>query len=386
MQPNQPPTTPAPVPRPEPTPAPVMEPVLQPLDDRPRESALALKKKSSRSKAIWIVLVALLVACVMAAVAAYAWYSDQLTSPAPESTDTTRIVVEDGSTSDDVAMKLSEAGMIKNELAFKIYYRLNHTSGLKAGTYILEKKSSVDAIVAHLEKGTPDEFTLTFLPGATLSDAKKVLLGAGYSATEIDAASTKTYDHPLMAGKPADADIEGYVYGDTYSFMTGSTVEEIYERIFDHMYEDIQTEKLIEKYAARGMSLYEGITFASIVQAEESDAKDMAHASQVFHKRLEVGMELGSDVTFIYGARKLGVAPTVDLKSPYNTRIVTGLPPGPVSNPGYDAMVAGANPTNSDDLYFVAGDDGTTHFSKTLDEHERLTREYCQQNCILPSQ
>lgn len=383
MPPNQQPHTPAP--RPTPAPTQVQPPVLQPLDNRQVESTLTLKKSRSR-KTLWIVLTSLLAVCLIIVGFMYVWYSDQLTSPQPQSDETVRVVVENGSTSSDVATKLVEAGAIKNELAFKIYYRLHQTSGLKAGTYIIEKKSSVGDIVTHLEQGTPDEFTLTFLPGATLGDAKKVLLEAGYASAEIDAAANKTYNHPLMADKPPAADIEGYIYGDTYSFITGSSVEEIFERIFDHMYEDIQAQKLIERYAAHGMSLYEGITFASIVQAEESDAKDMAHASQVFHKRLDIGMQLGSDVTFIYGARKLGVAPTVDLDSPYNTRVVTGLPPGPVSNPGYDAIVAGASPTTTDDLYFVAGDDGTTYFSKTLAEHERLTREYCQQNCILPSE
>ena len=351
------------------------------------ESAMSAPPKKNRRKRIIVTLLLILIAaCIAVAAGGYAWYQSQLSSPNPGSEDTARVIVENGSTSSLVATELAEQGVIKNKLAFELYYRLHSTQGLKAGTYVIEKKSSVPEIIAHLEAGKSDEFTLTFLPGATLSDAKKVLSSAGYSDAEIDAAANKNYDHPLFAGKPAEADIEGYVYGDTYSFLSGSSVEQVFERIFDHMYEDIQQEKLIEAYAARGMTLYEGIIFASIVQAEESDAEDMAHASQVFHKRLDIGMQLGSDVTFIYGARKMGVTPTVDLKSPYNTRIVTGLPPGPVSNPGYYALVAGANPTDTDDLYFVAGDDGTTYFSKTLEEHERLTREYCNQNCLLPSE
>ena len=152
------------------------------------------------------------------------------------------------------------------------------------------------------------------------------------------------------------------------------------------MYADIQANNLEQAYAARGMTLYQGITFASIVQSEVSNKADMPLVSQVFHKRLDEGIVLGSDVTFIYGARKLGVAPTVNLDSPYNTRVRQGLTPTPVSNPGLDALLAGANPSDTDYLYFVAGDDGKTYFSRTNEEHEALTRQHCMQNCILPSQ
>lgn len=349
------------------------------------ESALHEKPKKRR-KTLYIVLSALLALVLFFCGAGYVWYQSQLSSPNPESKETARVVVEAGSTSSIVAADLAEQGVIKSRLAFEVYYRLHSAAGLKAGTYVIEKRSSVSEIVAHLEEGKSDEFSLTFLPGATLNDAKKVLQDAGYTDAEINTAVTKDYDHPLLEDKPTGVDIEGYVYGDTYSFMAGSSVEQIFERIFDHMYEDVQSENLVEEYAARGMTLYEAITFASIVQAEVSNVDDMAHVSQVFHSRLDMGMQLGSDVTFIYGARKLGVAPTVDLDSPYNTRVRTGLPPGPVSNPGLNALIAGANPTNTDDIFFVAGDDGVTYFSRTLEEHERLTREHCMQNCILPSE
>lgn len=408
MQPSTPAPTPTPVPEtppqtPIPSPAtetstppePVVSPAPRPqvsdelLEEIRQQPPLVDEPRKKRSRLWrWLGVVGgVLLLCVLCAAAAgYAWYNDQLSSPEPDSTDTARVVVAEGSTSSDVATELVEQGVIKNQFAFEMYYRFHHTTGLKSGVYVLERSSSVQEIVDELEAGKSDEFMLTFLPGGTIDDARKVLLEAGYATEEIEAAMTRQYDHPLLADKPAEADIEGYIYGDTYSFLTGSTVEQIFERIFDHMYEDVQAEGLVEAYAARDMTLYEGITFASIVQAEESDAEDMAHVSQVFHKRLAIDMPLGSDVTFIYGARKLGVAPTVDLDSPYNTRIVKGLPPGPVSNPGYDALVAGANPTDTDDLYFVAGDDGTTYFSKTNEEHERLTREHCHTNCILPSE
>lgn len=351
-------------------------------------SAASLQVKKQRHAVRWIVgiISVLIILAVVAAGSLYAWYSSQLSSPNPGSTETVRVTVANGNTAADVATQLAKNNMIKNEFAFEIYYRLHQQTGLKAGVYVLEKNMSVSDIVGHLESGKPDEFALTFLPGGTLSDAKKVLTAAGYPAGAVDTAFEKSYDHPLLVGRPADADLEGYIYGDTYNFYTGASLDDVMVKLFDHMYEDIQSKGLQQAYAAQGMSLYQGITFASIVQSEVSNKADMPVVSQVFHKRLAEDIVLGSDVTFIYGARKLGVAPTVALDSPYNTRVLKGLPPTPVSNPGIDALVAGANPAATEYLFFVAGDDGKTYFSKTNEEHEQATRDHCMQNCILPSQ
>jgi UPF0755 protein len=90
---------------------------------------------------------------------------------------------------------------------------------------------------------------------------------------------------------------------------------------------------------------------------------------------------LGSDVTFIYAAKKLGVEATPTLESPYNTRIHPGLPPGPISSPGLSALQAVANPAAGDYTYFLAGDDGKTYFAHTFEEHEANIVNHCQKNC-----
>lgn len=377
-------STPAPVPQ---SPAPVAPtPVIAPQPLASSAASLQVKKKRHALRWISGIVAVLIILAAIVAGSIYAWYNSQLSSPNPGSTETVRVTVANGSTAADVATQLANNDMIKNEFAFEVYYRLHQQTGLKAGVYVLEKGMSVSDIVGHLESGKPDEFALTFLPGGTLSDAKKVLIAAGYAPAEVDTALQKPYSHPLLMGRPADANLEGYIYGDTYNFYTGASLDDVMVKLFDHMYEDIQAKGLQQAYAAQGMSLYEGITFASIVQSEVSNKADMPIVSQVFHKRLAEDTVLGSDVTFIYGARKLGVAPTVALDSPYNTRVRKGLPPTPVSNPGIDALQAGANPAATDYLFFVAGDDGKTYFSKTNEEHEQATRAHCMQNCLLPSQ
>ena len=159
--------------------------------------------------------------------------------------------------------------------------------------------------------GRIDEFSITFFPGATLrdtsgtpenkkTDVTTMLLKAGYEEDEIKAALGKQYDHPLFATKPADADLEGYVYGETYSFSSDATVEEVLTRTFDEFYEVIEQNNLVQAFEEQGLTLYEGITLASIIQREVPESTDQKQVAQVFFKRLAMGMELGSDVTYQY--------------------------------------------------------------------------------------
>ena len=108
---------------------------------------------------------------------------------------------------------------------------------------------------------------------------------------------------------------------------------------------------------------------------------DRPVVAQVFLKRYKEDMRLGSDVTAYYGARLAGKEPSLGYDSPYNTRLHSGLPPGPISNVSAGSLEAVAFPAQTDWLYFVAGDDGITHFSKTLQEHEALTAKYCKKLC-----
>ena len=220
------------------------------------------------------------------------------------------------------------------------------------------------------------------MPGATVAQNKKVFEDLGYSTSVVDAAFAKTYTSALFDGKPASADLEGYVYGETYSFVTGTSVETILERTFSEYLSAVKENNLVSRYASHGLSLYEGITLASIVQKEASaSGDDMPQIAQVFYKRLASDMPLGSDVTYQYIADKTGVKRDPSLDSPYNTRIYKGLPPGPIATPGLKALLAVASPASGDYLYFLSGDDDVTYFAKTLEEHEANIKNHCHEKC-----
>ncbi len=293
-----------------------------------------------------------------------------------------RVTIKPGTSPEGIASQLKENNLIRNEVAFNWYVRAENKSGLlQAGAYRLGKGEDVPTIVKHLTSGTTDTFDITFLPGATLADHRKVLLDAGYSEVDVDAALNKTYDSPLFAGKPATADLEGYIYGETYSFGATATPQEILTYVFDHFYTVVKQEKLEEAYKQRGFNLYQGITLASIIQREVATPEDAAQVSQVFQLRLSRDMPLGSDVTYQYIADKTGQERSVDLDSPYNTRKYPGLPPGPISSPGLASLKAVARPAAGDYLYFLSGDDDKTYFARTNEEHEQNIREHCQKKC-----
>ena len=312
-----------------------------------------------------------------------------------DSGDTTpqTVKIESGSTLATIAAQLKEDRLIRSELAFTLYARLTGVrDGLKSGIYVFNPSQPLADIVTQLGKGSAQTLTITFFPGATLRDptdipdAKRtdvvtVLKRAGYATDEIDAALAKTYDHPLFADKPAGTSLEGYIWGETYQFALGTPVEEILERTFDIYYREIIANNILNGAQRRGLSLYEAITLASIVEREVSGQDDQRQVAQVFYKRLATDMPLGSDVTFIYAADQDNQPRAINYPSPYNTRVNPGLPPGPIATPGIDALRAVADPATGDYLYFVAGDDGKTYFAKTNAQHEENVRKHCVDLC-----
>jgi UPF0755 protein len=338
--------------------------------------------KKSKKRLFVGIIGGLFGAILVLMLAGFLWYSSQLTAVTPGSDEKVKITVEPGSGVSAIASTLKENDLIKNELAFDWYLRLSGKSGLlQSGSYRIGKGEDVPTIVGHLTSGNTDTFSITFLPGNTLAKHRQTLIDAGYDASIVDAALEKKYDHAVFAGAPADADLEGFIYGETYNFGADATPEQILTRTFDQLELAITENDLVKRYEQQGFSLYQGITMASIIQREVVTAEDAAQVAQVFKKRYDMGMQLGSDVTYQYIADKTGQARSVDLDSPYNTRRYPGLPPGPISSPGLAALKAVGSPTAGDYLYFLSGDDDKTYFARTNEEHEKNIELHCQKKC-----
>ncbi|MDB5181010.1 MAG: putative Aminodeoxychorismate lyase [Candidatus Saccharibacteria bacterium] len=389
-QPNQPPRPLQSVQPPQP---PLAQPPIPPIAPAPQpiNSDDSGIKKVRKRKKLLIIIASLIALLIITAASLWVWYQVELSPANAKNDDKVRVEIEAASTPDEIATVLKDKGVIRSKPAFLWYTRLSGVqNSLQAGDYMLTPSESTPQVVEHLVKGSVDTFTITFYPGATLvdkvtkpenrKDVTSVLEKAGFTDAEIAAALGKTYDHPLFQDKPATADLEGYIFGETYQFNTGVSVEDVLTRTFDEFYKWVVQYNLVSAYKDRGLSLYEGITLASIVQ-RESGGDDKAQIAQVFYSRLAINMQLGSDVTYQYIADKTGVTRDPSLDSPYNTRRYAGLPPGPIAVPGLAALRAVAMPASGDYLYFLSGDDHVTYYARTLDEHEANIVNHCLQKC-----
>jgi UPF0755 protein len=253
---------------------------------------------------------------------------------------------------------------------------------LQAGTYEFAPTQSVRAIVAQLTHGKVAVSLVTILPGQRLDQIRQSLIDQGFSEASVNAAlePTQYESSPLFAGKPSGNNLEGYLYPDSYQRSANTSVKTVIQQSLTefqtHLTSDITT-----SFAKEGLTMYQGITIASIVEQEVTKQSDRSQAAQVFLKRLNQGISLGSDVTAYYGSIMAGYGKDVTYDTPYNTRIHSGLPPTPISNVSDSSLRAVAHPATTDWLYFVTGDDGTTYFTKTVQEHEAKVAQYCHVLC-----
>lgn len=364
-------------------PMPLGQPVQAPVEPQPIETPpeQPVKKKSRLKKVILFVVLGLVVAILGAIAALWFWYQAQLSPVGTDANEHVRVTIEQGSTPTQIADLLEEKKVIKSSTAFGYYARFtNNQNKLQAGSYRLSPAESTPEIINHLVSGKVDTFDITFLPGATLKQNRDVFLKAGYTETEVDTALRATYTSPIFDGKPANADLEGYIYGNTYKMGSGATVGDILEFTFAEYEKVIVANDLVAKFKAQGLSLFEGITLASIVQ-RESGGNDEAEIASVFYNRIADGMTLGSDVTYQYIADKEGKPRDTNYDSPYNTRRYEGLPPGPIAAPGLKALIGVANPADTDYLFFLSGDDNVTYYGRTVQEHEQNIVDHCKMKC-----
>ena len=300
-------------------------------------------------------------------------------------------VIEEGSTYYSVINKLKNENLIKNELCFKIYIKLNSKNRLEAGTYLIRKNMSVKEIVEVLDEGNtynPDVINITFKEGKNMRWIASTI-ASNTNNTEEDVynlLNDKTYLNELIndywfideaiLNKDIYYALEGYLFPNTYEYMNKDvTVKEIFKSMLDEM--DLKLNAYKEDIQNNKYSVHELLTLASIVELEGKANSDRAGIAGVFYNRLNSGWTLGSDVTTYYAAkvdmseRDLYVNEIND-RNYYNTRsdfLAGKLPIGPISNPSIDSIKAVLYPTNSEYYYFVADKNGKTYFTYTYLEH-----------------
>lgn len=340
---------------------------------------MATYKAVNRRKRHWlraftIVVVLGLVLVVGGIIGVRRLYQSDL-KPVSSQASNVEVTIPPGASLKQAAVLLKQKKLIKSTWAFEQYVRNQNASDkIKAGTYDLSPNQSVSEIVAIITEGKVATNLVTILPGKRLDEIKKSFVTFGFSQADVDAAfnSDAYADHPALVDKPAGASLEGYLYPESFQKTTDTQASTIVRESLDEMQKRL-TPAWRDAVVHQGLTVYQAITLASIVEKEVSNPTDRTQVAQVFLTRLRQNMTLGSDVTYFYSQ-------AVNDPS-YDKTTSTGLPPGPISNVSASSLQAVANPASTDWLYFVTGDDGTTYFSHTLAEHQALTALHCHKLC-----
>jgi UPF0755 protein len=341
------------------------------------------RKQRIPHRIIWLVVV-IFVAGVIGSIIVRHKYDESL-KPVSTSQTTSLFTVATGSSVNAIANNLQKRHLIRSAWALELYVHSKEIgSKLQAGTYAFSPSESTQDIVSTLTKGQVSTSKVTVLPGKRIDQIRADLINDGYAPATVDAAlkPAQYANLPVLSFKPATVTtLEGLLWPDTFLKDANTNLTTIITQSLGetalHLGSDVQS-----AFASEGLTTYQGLILSSIITKEVSKPSDQAQVAQVFLTRLKMGMMLGSDVTAMYGSVQAGLSPRLTYDSPYNTLLHTGLPPTPISTITASALNAATHPsTTTNWIYFVAGDDGTTYFSNTLQEHQANTAKYCHKLC-----
>lgn len=286
--------------------------------------------------------------------------------------------VRPGASLGEVARDLESRGLIRSAVAFKMLARYCKLDGaLQIGEYEVSAALEPAEILTRIVEGRVVVYEVVIPEGLAASRVALRLEAAGLSNAADFAAFAAD---PASAGSLGveGATLEGYLFPETYHLPRGLGVREVAKVLVDQF---LEVWREIEPQARRqNLSMLEVVTLASIVEKETAAPDERPLIASVFRNRLRRGMRLETDPTVIYGIPDFdGNLRRRDLENaenPYNTYQIPGLPPGPIANPGADALRAVVNPAESDYLFFVSRNDGTHVFSETYVEHVRAVDQY----------
>lgn len=276
-----------------------------------------------------------------------------------------------------VALQLEEKGIIRDAGKFSLLARIKGViREIKAGEYEFSTSMPPGEVLDKLTEGRIKEYTITIPEGYNLRQIGALL--ASRHLVEKEEFLRLAYDRKFIKSLGIEGpSLEGYLFPDTYRFdklMGAAGIIRKMVNNFKRVYKEIE-----EEAERKGLSMREVVTLASIIEKEAKLDVEKPLISAVFHNRLKKGLKLQSDPTVIYGLRSFnGDLKREDLlkPTPYNTYVIRGLPPGPISNPGKASLIAAVRPAPVDYLYFVSRNDGSHYFSNTLMEHNRAVMVY----------
>jgi len=315
---------------------------------------------------------------LLGGLAAAAWLSHFALTPIDVPADARELAVKPGRSARGVGRDLVSAGVLKEPWSFVWMARLlRQANAVKAGNYELPARITPYRLLEMIARGEVSQAQITFIEGWTFAQMRAAL--AQHPAVTHDADSL-TDAQILSAIGASETHPEGLFFPDTYYFSPGTRELKILERAYRTMHARLDALWVTRTPGLPYASPYEALIMASIVEKETGLEPERKLIAAVFVNRLKRNMRLQTDPTVIYGlgASFDGNLRKIDLEtdSPYNTYTRSGLPPTPIALPGQSALDAALQPAPSPALYFVARGDGSSHFSDSLDDHNRAVRKY----------
>lgn len=342
------------------------------------------------------ILIIILILLILIAGGAFITYKS-LTGPVSKNSEEKEVVIPLGSSASSIASILKENNLIKSEMAFKAYVKINKISDFQAGTYYLKENMDLKEITEMLQTGImfdPNESSITYIEGKNVKWLANMIEKRTNNSSEdvyallrdeayLDEIIAKYW---FLTDEIKNEDIyyslEGYLFPDTYAIKNKDiTVKEIFEKMLDRMEEVLDEYKSeIEKSE---YSVHEILTIASIIELESVHVEDRKDVSSVLYNRIDQNISLGSDVTTYYaagvnvGERDL-YKTEINAENPYNTRgpnMEGKIPVGPIASVSKSSIEAAIEPNKTSYLFFVADKNGKVYFTNTNAEHEQIIQD-----------
>jgi UPF0755 protein len=291
---------------------------------------------------------------------------------------TKTVAIRKGMAFKEVAHLLEDEGVIRGVRRFILLGALSGAlRTIKAGEFQLSSDMTPLQVLNALTEGKVKQYKISIPEGYTVSQIAEFLERRGITGRKAFLERCFSPQYASSLGICANS-LEGYLFPDSYLFSRDLRPEDVIETMV-RQFLQIYTPQYSERAKELGFSDYEILILASIIEKEAAIPRERFLVSSVYHNRLKRNMRLNSCPTVIYGIKDFnGNLTKRDLErfTPYNTYLIRGLPPGPISNPGREAIMAALYPTETDYLYFVSKNDGSHHFSSSLEEHNIAVWKY----------
>lgn len=320
-------------------------------------------------------------------------YKDLLDKPASNDKGEVNFIVEEGELPADVSTRLERQGLIQNSDAFLLLLKCRHAAErIQAGDHIMRRNMTMDEVILSLQRGTVRGVTITIRPGwraEQIADYLATVNLPQFDKNEfLNIVKKGNSDYSFLQDRPRDAPpgLEGYLFPETYQVLQGITVEQLVNRLL-YEFDQRVTPEMRAKASEQGLTLYEAITLASIVERETVKPEEAPLIASVYLNRIKQKTYLNADPTVQYAigyvkeTKQWWKTPVTleeyqKVNSPYNTYLHPGLPPGPIAEPSLNSINAVLDPAQTDYFYFLATGDGGHVFARTLEEQNANLAKY----------